>query len=368
MRYCKNCILPDTRPNIFINSNGLCNSKCSTNSKKINWKKRENQFNNIVKNLLKENNNYDCVIPVSGGKDSTWQVLTALKYNLKPLCVTWKTPQRSLIGSRNLDNLIKLGVDHIDLSINPSVEKKLIYKSFVFEGSPALPMHMAIHNIPKIFADKFKIPLIIWGENSAFEYGSNDENLKGAELTLKWRKKFGNLPNNFSKISKGINEKHLYPYVSHLNKKNKVKEIFLGHYFFWDPIKIHKIVQSKGFQKNYKPMVGLYNFADIDDMSIITVHHWMKWYKFGFTRLWDNLSIEIREGRISRNKAVKIIEKQNHQIPMQEINNFCKYLNISIKDFFKIAEKYRNKRIWSYNKKKKNWYIKNFLIKDYKWK
>ncbi len=367
MKYCKNCILPSSRPNVFINSNGLCNSKCSSDPKKIIWKKRKIEFKNLVKNIKLKNNLYDCIIPVSGGKDSTWQVLTALKYKLKPLCITWKSPQRNSIGSANLENLIKLGVDHIDFTINPIIEKKLIFRSFQLEGSPALTMHMAMHNIPKIFAEKYRVPLIIWGENPAFEYGSKEKDLKGPEASLKWRKKFGNLPKNFSKISKGINKRDLHPYISHLNKKNKVKEIFLGHYFFWDPRKILEIVKKKGFKKNSKTIVGLYDFADIDDMSLITIHHWMKWYKFGFTRLWDNLSIEIREKRISRNRAIDIIKKRNQLLPMVEIKKFCKYVSLSLNNFFKIAEKHRNKKVWSFNKEKSIWYIKNFLIKDYKW-
>ncbi len=282
------------------------------------------------------------------------------------MAITWKTPQRSKIGKKNLENLIKLGVDHIDFSINPVLEKKLIYKSFLLEGSPALIMHMAIHNIPKIFAEKFSIPLILWGENSAYEYGSHNEDLKGSKLTLKWRKKFGNLPKNFKKISKGIKKKQLYPYISHLNKnKKKIKEIFLGHYFYWDPVKIKKVAKKFGFSSDKRPNVGLYKFADIDDMSIVSIHHWMKWYKYGFTRLWDNLSIEIREGRISRKKAIEIVKKEK-KVPIVQIKIFCKYLNISLNDFFKIAERFRNKKIWKLNNKKK-WYIKNFLIKDYKW-
>jgi N-acetyl sugar amidotransferase len=366
MKYCKKCILPDTRPNIEINKKGLCNSKCSTD-KKISWKKREAEFR-ILANKIKKTNksNYDCVVPVSGGKDSTWQILTALKYGLKPLAITWKTPQRSILGQKNLENLISLGVDHIDFTINPSIEKRLIYKSFILEGSPALTMHMAIHNIPKIFAQKLNIPIILWGENSAYEYGSEDKNLKGSRLTHNWRKKFGNLPKNFKKISKGIKRSHLSPYISHLNKpEKKLKEIFLGHYFYWDPIKIGHIVKKKGFKFDTKPIVGLYKFADIDDKSIITVHHWMKWYKFGFTRLWDNLSIEIREGRMTRQEAIKVVKKEK-KIPLVQIKMFCKYLNISQKKFFIISEKFRNHKIWKLNNKNR-WHIKNFLIKDYKW-
>ncbi len=366
MKYCKNCILPDTRPNIKIQVDGICNSsKCRPHKSRINWKSREREFFTLVKKIKKKSMTYDCIIPVSGGKDSTWQVITALKYKLKPLCITWKTPQRTIIGQKNLDNLIKLNVDHVDFSLNPEVEKKLIYKSFYHEGSPALPMHMAIHNIPKLFAEKFKIPLILWGENSAYEYGSSDKNLKGSNLSKKWRKEFGNIPKNFKKIGLNFSKKDLFPYYSHLNKKNKYKEIFLGHYFYWDPLKIYKISKKYGFKKSKSPKVGFYNFADIDDQSIITIHHWMKWYKFGISRLWDNLSIEIREGRISRKNAISKLKNDKNN-PVKDIKYFCKYLDITEKKFYQIAEKFRNKKIWYKNRYNK-WQIKNFLVKNYKW-
>ena len=111
LNYCKKCILPSTRPNISYNlKTGLC-SVCTQISKshiKISWKKRKKEFEKIVKKVRAKNHLYDCIIPVSGGKDSTWQVINALKYKLKPLCVTWKTPSRSKIGSKNLKNLINL--------------------------------------------------------------------------------------------------------------------------------------------------------------------------------------------------------------------------------------------------------------------
>ena len=98
--------------------------------KKINWKLREIKFRKLVKITKNKNKIYDCVIPVSGGKDSTWQVLTALKYGLRPLCVTWKTPGRNKLGSSNLNNLISLGINHIDFSINEKVEKYFTLKAF----------------------------------------------------------------------------------------------------------------------------------------------------------------------------------------------------------------------------------------------
>lgn len=363
MNYCKICLIPNTRPNIFFEKK-LCN--VCYNKERINWNKRKKEFLFLIKKIRNRHNNYDCVIPVSGGKDSTWQVVMALKYKLKPLCVTWKTPSRSKIGEKNLKNLISLGIDHIDFTINPKVEKLFTLKSFIKFGSPAIPMHMALHNIPKLIATQFNIPLIIWGENSASEYGGVKK-LKGKHLSNKWRSQYGNFATNLDLIfDKRLTKKSLFPYISHLNSKKKVKEVFLGYFFKWDPIKTYNFAKKYGFKNLKKPKIGLYNFADIDDNFIVSIHHWMKWYKFGFTRLWDNISLEIRKERLSKKSAIELIANQKIKID-HELGNFCNYLNISKNHFYKIAEQFRNKEVWKKNKKK-IWYIDNFLIKNYRWK
>ena len=373
LKYCRICILPNTRPRIKIdNTSGVC-SACKFSlqkSKFINWRLRKNKFIKLIKKN-KKTSGYDCVIPVSGGKDSTWQVITALDYNLKPLCVTWNTPARNKIGQRNLKNLIKLGVDHIDFTINPKVEKKFILNSFKKFGNPLIPMHMAIHSIPISVAMKFKIPLVIWGENSASEYGGNENYLFKNKMSRKWKKLYGVTHGTTAKnwISKDLSAKDLLPYnwpTDKMIKKSKISEIFLGYYFKWDPQKIFKISQKYGFSSAFKPKTGLYSYADIDDEFLISVHHWMKWYKFGFTRLWDNLTLEIRNKRISRDKAISIVKKSGNQVPRIEIKKFCEYLNISDKKFYQIVNKFRNKKIWSRVKNK--WVIKNFLIENWKWK
>ena len=373
MNYCKKCILPSTRPNIYISKKTNVCSVCSNLNvvkKKINWNIRKKEFENLIKKSKKNKNVYDCVIPVSGGKDSTWQVANAIKYNLKPLCITWKTPSRSVIGQQNLKNLINLGVNHIDFSINPKVEKKFILESFVKYGEPLIPMHMAMHALPAQIANFFKIPLVFWAENSRIEYGGKNIKLNEKYMTDNWRKLFGNTKSTTYKdwAGKKLNLKELstYSWVSDkVKKKKNIKEIFLGYYFKWDPKKIYDFSKKKGFKAAKKPKTGIYNFADIDDEFLITIHHWLKWYKFGFTRVWDNLSIEIRNNRIKRSKAINIIKKIGANNPSKEIKLFCKYLGISERYFFKVANKFRNKDIWY--KEKNTWKIKNFLVKDWKW-
>jgi hypothetical protein len=183
MKWCQSCVLPDSRPNLRLGEDGICNA-CKTHQTKpqIDWEARELAFQQVVAHAKANAQGYDCLIPVSGGKDSTWQVAKSLEYGLTPLAVTWKTPARTAIGQQNLDNLIALGVDHIDYQINPQVEGRFMVKAFERFGSTAIPMHMALFNIPLNLAVRLQIPLVVWGENSAFEYGSQDEALMGFKL------------------------------------------------------------------------------------------------------------------------------------------------------------------------------------------
>ena len=148
LRYCKRCVLPNTRPNLRFDDEGNCN--CATGDKKreIDWQVREIDFRHLIDRVKALNRSYDCVIPVSGGKDSTWQVIKCLEHGLHPLCVTWRTPARNALGQANLDNLISLGVDHVDFSVNPDVERKFMLKALDRYGSPAIPMHMALVLLP----------------------------------------------------------------------------------------------------------------------------------------------------------------------------------------------------------------------------
>ena len=142
--------------------------------------------------------------------------------------------------------------------------------------------------------------------------------------------------------------------------------IFLGHYFEWDPEDTARIAKAHGFKFNSGiARTGYYDFADIDD-DFISLHHWMKWYKFGFTRTFDNLSLEIRNGRLKREQAIQILLDTGDSTPYADIDKFCKFSGISQSEFFSIAETFRNKEIWKEMAGEK-WYIENFLIDNWSW-
>ena len=369
--YCKNCVLPDTRPNLVIEEDGVCNACKSYRTRSdIDWQKREGLFCKVVENAKGCSHGYDCLIPVSGGKDSTWQVIKCLEYGLNPLAVTWKTPARTKIGQENLDNLIGLGVDHIDYQINPKAEKKFLCQSLIRYGTTSIPMHMAIFNIPLRIAVKFRVPLVVWGENSAFEYGGNKDEQKGFKLDGYWLKKFGVTHGTTAEdwVSSDLFRKELNPYFGPSDEeieKAGVLAIFLGYYFSWDVASSLEIAMKNGFKvREEGPKTGYYNYADIDD-DFISIHHWLKWYKFGFTRLWDNLSLEIRNERMTREAAIEIIRGRGDEMPHEDIGKFCEFVGISNNHFFEICEGFRDRKLWFNDKGV--WKIKDFLISDWEW-
>ncbi|MEO6096898.1 MAG: N-acetyl sugar amidotransferase [Fibrobacteria bacterium] len=372
MKYCQKCVLPDTRPNLMLDADGVCDACGSSLGKRdVDWPAREADFRAVVNNAKAKSKGYDCLIPVSGGKDSTWQVVRCLEYGLNPLAVTWRTPARTPIGQSNLDNLISLGVDHIDYQVNPKVERKFLILALEKYGSTAVPMHMALFNIPLRIAAKFDIPLVVYGENSAAEYGGKDEAQKGFKLDGNWLRRFGVTHGTTAAdwVGPDLSEKEMTPYFGPNDAEMEAKgisAIFLGHYFPWDPLTSLESAKRHGFRvREEGPKTGYYNFADIDD-DFISIHHFIKWYKFGFTRLWDNLSLEIRNGRMTRDEAVKIIRERGDETPQEDIAKFCAFTAITEARLFEIAETFRNKEIWKREGSK--WTMPGFLIPDWRWK
>lgn len=352
MKWCVECVLPDTRPNLRLKENGVCNA-CMNYKRRaqIDWGARFTELEQLVDSVRSRQAAYDCIIPVSGGKDSTWQTIKCLELGLRPLAVTWRPPGRTSIGQNNLDNLIGLGVDHIDFSIDPNIERVFAREAFIRAGTPAIPMHLALFAIPLKLACVYRIPLVIWGENSATEYGHSDPAHTGAQMTEDWLHHYGvtkgTAPEDWVTEELPIAKLGAYrkPTASELANSG-VTPVFLGHFLEWDPSQTAKAATNCGFAfEEGGARTGIYDFADIDD-DYISVHHWMKWYKFGFTRDMDNLSIEIRAQRISRDRALEVLKDRGVVEPTTDIAAFCDYVGMTRGAFDKYAERWRNLAIW----------------------
>ena len=369
IEYCKECVTPNTRPSINFNEKGVCSAcEMSKTKIKINWDERKNNLKKILNYHRRKNDfEYDCIIPVSGGKDSIYQVhMIKNVFKMNPLCITWRSLARTKRGNENLNALRNIGVDHVDFSPNPKGINKITKKAFEEFGDCSLIDHLAIYNLIPNLALKFKIPLVVWGENPFMEYGGDNfssvQNIQSSKLvrenhilkgksTLDW-------------VSKNISRKEINSFVFPDEKKLDeigYEPIYLGYYIPWDA-KINKDIAIKhGFKpRESGPIMGLYDYADLDCMNIV-IHHYFKWLKFGFNRVTDNASNEIRKKRLKRQEAILLIEKLDGiKPPLEYIKAFCSQINISEEYFWEIAEKFRNQDIWKKNNKGE-WYIKNWI-------
>ena len=193
--YCKRCIMPETKPDLYIDDQGIC-SGCRYYEQRteIDWEQRKNELTQIMEKYKShDGSNYDCIIPVSGGKDSTFQVLKMLEFGMNPLCVTATTDILTDIGRRNIENIKKLGVDYIEVSTNPIVRRKMSKFTLEQVGDICWPEHVTIFTIPVRIAVQLNIPLIIWGENSQNEYGGPASDADNHTLTRRWLEEFGGM-------------------------------------------------------------------------------------------------------------------------------------------------------------------------------
>lgn len=359
MKFCKKCVMPDTKPDLHFNENGICDACISqeTKNQMINWQEREKEFLELVKKY-KKHSVYDCVIGVSGGKDSTFQVIKVLELGLNPLCVCFEPSVPTKIGRKNLKNLNHLGVDMVHIKRNPKVYKELAREAFIRTGDNEWQNHLGIFtSVPRI-AVNFGVPLIIWGESPQIEYGgpasSKDKNVLGRE----WLEEFGGLLGN--RISDmiveggGIRENDVYFYTYPSNDElNRVgvTGLFLGYYFKWD-YKINlKISKKHGFRTLISPVETTYeNFENLDCYSN-HVHDYLKYCKYGFGRATDNACLDIRLGYISREEGVRLVQKYDGKPPKKAIKKYLEFSGFSEDEFQKIVNSFTNKKIFKRDEK-----------------
>jgi N-acetyl sugar amidotransferase len=354
--YCKKCLYPNTKPDLSFNEEGICNA-CSNYSQRseVNWEVRKTEFLDIV-NRYKNESNYDCIVPVSGGKDSTFQVITLLKNGLKPLCVTASTDSLSDIGKRNIANLKNLGVDYIEFTYNPHIRRKL--NKFCLEniGDISWPEHVTIFTLPVRMAVALKIPLIVWGENPQNEYGGPAASTQSKILNRRWLEEFGGLLGlRVSDLSDsmGISPKDLisynFPEQAELDKA-EVTGLFLGYFVPWDGFTNAIVSQSYGFETYPNNIEGsLTNYENLDNYQV-GIHDYFKFLKYGFGRATDLACNHIRRERLQRDQALDLVTLHDGKFPWtylgRDIKDILAEIDMSIDQFITICDRFTNKKLF----------------------
>jgi N-acetyl sugar amidotransferase len=360
MKYCSKCLLPDTKPYITFDENGVC-SACIAHEKKntalqgIDWKQRRQQFGQLVAQAKARNAPYyDALVPVSGGKDSITQVHRLLDFDLRILAVNIDYGIKTEIGRQNLACIPAMGASLITYRPELNLHKKLIRLGFEDYGDPDLLSHTMLHGYPLRMALQFTIPLVLLGENSAFEYGGSQDIASGNSMTRQWFNKYAaNADNNPAVIS----DKYNIPYEKLITydfpdeiETSETKAVFMSYYFHWDSEKHLEIAKSHGFKALENNNEGTYrNYVGIDE-KINRIHQYMKVLKFGYGRATDHACEDIRAGRITRDQGIELVKKYDTQrLSEYYKNDFCEFLGYAPERFDEIIDQSRNRDIVSYN-------------------
>lgn len=357
IRYCVNCVMPITKPDLFFDEFGVCSACKAFNERiEINWENRFSELQSILSKHRSSNGEWDCVIPVSGGKDSIYQVIKALEFGMTPLCVTASTCDLSSIGLRNIENLKRLGVDHLQFSPNPRVRAKLNRLCLTEVGDIAWPEHVGIFTTPVRIALKFGIKLLIWGENSQNEYGGPLDASKRHFLDRAWLEEFGGLlglrTSDLIQVF-GFSKSEIFPYEypeAESLEASQIIGLFLGHYLPWDGLSNHLLAQANGFITPEGPVEGsMVNYENLDNHQH-GIHDYFKFLKYGYSRVTDQVSMHIRRSRISRREAIDIVRARDGRFPWtylgKDLSKILKPLDMSVSQFTEVCDKFTTRDLF----------------------
>jgi len=358
INYCTRCVMPETKPDLWFDEDGVC-AACRNYSDRddVDWSERWSELKEIIgRYKRKDGTNYDCIIPVSGGKDSHYQVIKLLEADANPLCVTASTDDLSDYGRWNIENIKRLGVDYIEVSINPVVRREMNRIGLEQVGDISWPEHAAIFTIPVRIAVQHEIPLIVWGENSQNEYGGPAAAAENNVLTRRWLEEFGGLlglrVTDLVGLN-GIEKKHLiqftYPSDEDLARIG-VTGIFLGHYVPWDGFENAEIAKKHGFIPYPEPCEGsLVDYENLDNHQT-GIHDYFKFLKFGYARATDQACLHIRRGRLSRAQAIEIMRARDGKFPStylgKPIADILGEINMTVDQFVRICDRFTNKKLF----------------------
>lgn len=346
MKYCTKCILPQTHETIDFGKDGVCNicTQIEYKNTNIDWASKKLEFEELIQKY-KGQNDYDCIIPYSGGKDSTWTLYYLVKVcGLKPLVVRFN---HGFLRPNLHDNTTKvmrnLGVDFHDFTPNWKVVQKLMLQAFLEKGDFCWHCHCGIMSYPMQVAVRYKVPLIIWGEPSA-EYTAYYSYDQPEEMD---EKKFNRITNlgisasdMFIRLKGKVDERDLKPYIYPALKDLRsisYRSVCLGSYIPWDVKEQSRIIQEElGWKGDLVENVPeQYTYEKIE-CYLQGVRDYIKYIKRGYSRPTHLGSIDIRNNRLSREEAVLMVEKyEGKEPPSLEI--FLDMVGLTKTEFYEIA-------------------------------
>ena len=356
MKFCTNCIMPDTRPGITFNEKGVCIA-CQNNERKKNmdWNARMEELKLLCdKYRRKAAGHYDCIIAVSGGKDSHYQVhIMKEVMNMNPLLITVEDFfTMTEAGKHNLQNISEaFGCNMISFKPNRRAAKVISRYMFEKYGRPLWYVDRLLYTVPLYYAAALNIPLLVYGENVSYEYGGVDD-----EETYSAREQV------FNGVAPGVDLQELVDagvpmdeltYLEAPSREllDKLDPIYMSYFIEWNGIKNYEFAKRRGFKDlthEWDRTNHIENFNQIDSYGYL-LNAWMKFPKYGHAYATDYAARWVRYGLLTREEAVKLAEERDHKVDPKIVEDFCNFTGMTIKEFYEALDKLYNKDIFEQN-------------------
>lgn len=346
LQYCTRCCMPETQEGILFDEMGICQACQSAEQKiHIDWVRREKELRKIFEAAKqKAGNNYDCILPVSGGKDSTFQMHVLVKvYGMKPLAVTFSHNWYSETGWYNLQNsLEKFNVDHIMFTPNRDLVNRLAKKSLSAIGDSCWHCHAGVGAFPLQIAVKFNIPLLIWGESIAESSGRASYFNPVRKFDREYFTKVSAKRKPDEMVCDYISKRDLCPFEipsAEECERVGVTGIHLGDYIFWDEERQTEFVRDVyGWRETQ--MEGTYKRYKSAECVMPGVHDLTCYLKRGYGRGTFHACMDVRNGLLTREEGFSLIEQCDTERP-EALDYYLKITGMSEEEFFEIMEAQR---------------------------
>jgi N-acetyl sugar amidotransferase len=379
VKWCKKCVISNQRPRIVFNEEGICSACVNADYKnKIDWEKREQELIELLDSHRRSDGMWDVVVPSSGGKDSGFVAhQLKYKYEMNPLTVTWSPLKYTDIGRKNFEECVNAGFNNILCSPNGKFQRKLARLCLEELGDAFHVFVLGQISFPFQVAVNLGIKLVFYGENGEVEYSFQPEGIdRPCTPSNEWQKK--SLKNSSFKelIEYGVKNKDYFseddftdsdlilyepPSIEKLDKIGIKGMHFFSYYHKWTPQEnYYYCTENTGFKPNPERSEGTYSkYASLDD-KMDGFHYYLRYIKFGLGRCVDDAAHEIRDGHISREEGIALMQKYDGEFPSKYYKEFLEYLDISEEQFWEIIDSWRLDHLW--HKQDNQWALKNPIV------
>ena len=356
MKFCKRCLYPEVHPlNIVLDEEGVC-SGCRVHEEKftLDWNARERKLKAILEHYRSPTGlNYDCIVPVSGARDS-YYIVHLLKnvYGMNPLLVTYNRHYNTSLGHRNYAYLkTRFNCDAMSMVVQPQKVKKIVRHTLEMMGSMHWHTLAGQSVFPVQVAVRMKIPLIVWGVHQGIDQVGMFSHADEVEMTRKYRKEHDlmgyeaeGLLGGGSSLKERDMVQYFYPHDKEIEKVG-VRGIYLGNYIPWDSKRQHEKMIA-GFDYETAPQQRTFDtYNDVDCVHYSGLHDYIKMLKHGYGKATDHACREIRWGRMTREEGIAVVRRYQEIVP-SDTGLFTRWLGIGEKELFSILERFRNPLFW----------------------